>query len=79
MLDSMSPQQFDEWIAKDLIEPIGHVNQMAGFIAYAIAAYMGGKDAEAKPVDFMPWLRFANRDTTDNAAAKAFLSTALKR
>ena len=79
MLDSMSPQQFDEWAAKDLIEPIGHVNQMAGFIAYAIAAYMGGKNSESDPIDFMPWLRFAQNDTTDNAAAKAFLTSTLKR
>ena len=79
MLDGMSPYQLDEWIAKDFIEPIGHVTQMTAFIAYAIAAYVGGKDAEANPVDFMPWLRFASGDTTDNAAARAFLSSTLKR
>lgn len=46
MLDQMSPEQFHEWCAKDLVEPIGHAgtHEILSQIAYMLASYLGAKD-----------------------------------
>ncbi len=46
MLDQMSPDQFYEWCAKDLIEPIGHAgtHEILSQIAYMLASYLGAKN-----------------------------------
>ncbi len=52
----MSHQQFDEWCAKDMIEPIGTsepVCRILTKIGRMIAAFMG---QEMKDRDFMPWI-----------------------
>lgn len=56
MLDAMTPQQFDEWCAKDRIEPISqeatrHVLAMIGAL---LANFAGNK--RVKPEHFLPWL-----------------------
>ena len=52
----MSHRQFDEWCAKDMIEPIGTsepVCRILTKIGRMIAAFMG---QEMKDRDFMPWI-----------------------
>ena len=56
MLSKMTHQQFDEWCAKDMIEPIGTSQETCRIltkIGRMIAAFMG---QEMKEKDFMPWL-----------------------
>ena len=55
MLASMTSQQFDEWCAKDLIEPIGHAgtHDILAMIGAMLAAYIGSKDVELS--DFKWW------------------------
>ena len=70
MLDGMTPEQFEEWCAKDEVEPIGHATRMLGLIAYLITAHMSGDESEIDPLEFMPWEK--NRPTKghDNEAAR---------
>jgi len=52
----MTHQQFDEWCAKDMIEPIGTSEPSCRIltkIGRMIAAFMG---QEMKDKDFMPWI-----------------------
>ena len=46
MLDGMTHEQFNEWVAKDIIEPIGcdGTNSILAKIGVLIAAFMGNKD-----------------------------------
>ena len=56
MLSKMSHREFDEWCAKDMIEPIGTsepVCRILTKIGRMIAAFMG---QEMKDRDFMPWI-----------------------
>ena len=72
MLQTMSCDQFDEWCAKDRIEPIGHGQRMLGLIAYMIGCYLGKSD-ELKPELFIPWIN-KDADGVDMNAAKTFVS-----
>jgi len=59
MLDRMSPELFDEWCAKDEVEPIGYSSRMLGLIAFQLAAYMAGEKAkDVDGEDFMPWTKY---------------------
>lgn len=59
MLDRMTPQQFDEWVVKDRIEPIGYATEMLSLIAYMMACYMKAEDSEpVKHEDFAPWIKY---------------------
>lgn len=55
MLNSMTSQQFDEWCAKDLIEPIGTPYGLADLIAKigVMIAAMGGH--EVTESNFAAW------------------------
>jgi hypothetical protein len=57
MLESMTHQEFDEWCAKDMIEPIGNrgTNEILARLCVLIASYLGQK--EAKKEAFAPWMR----------------------
>jgi len=79
MLDSMSPAQFDEWAAKDLVEPVGYQSQMMGYVAYLLHAWIAGADSTLEPHDFMPWVSKAEEPKTNNAAAKQLLGSMLGR
>jgi hypothetical protein len=79
MLDSMTPAQLDEWTAKDLIEPVGYQSQMLGFLAYMVFAWVGGSESEAKPSDFMPWLKYKKTNDINNAAAMQMIASVLGR
>ena len=55
MLDSMTHAQFDEWCAKDLVEPIGTPRKLTEAVArlgVMIAAINGHEVQESH---FMPW------------------------
>ena len=36
MLESMTPEQFDEWCAKDAVEPIGYASHTLGMIVHLL-------------------------------------------
>lgn len=46
MLSRMTHEQFNEWMAKDIVEPIGSdsTNTILAKIGVLIAAFMGNKD-----------------------------------
>lgn len=53
----MSHEQFDEWCAKDMIEPIGSMQPVCDIltkIGKIIAAFMGHEMEESH---FMPWIK----------------------
>lgn len=54
MLSRMSHTQFDEWCAKDMIEPIGSekICHTMARVGVLIAKFM---DVDLKESDFMPW------------------------
>jgi hypothetical protein len=56
MLDRMSTKQFDEWCAKDAVEPIGleSVRAILAQMAMIVANFAGVKMTAA---DFMPWVK----------------------
>ena len=56
MLESMTPEQFNEWCAKDAVEPIGYQSQALGMIAHLIHSYMSQGEGEAE--QFMPWMKY---------------------
>lgn len=65
MLDGMSTKQFDEWCAKDAVEPIGleSVRAILAQMAMIVANFAGVKMAAA---DFMPWVKI-DEDLTQEA------------
>ena len=74
MLDSMTPEQFNEWCAKDAVEPIGYQSQALGMIAHLIHCYMSqGENVDAE--QFMPWMKYQKTDDTasQNRAANQLL------
>mgnify|MGYP003629786907 CR=1 FL=1 len=77
VLDSMTPQQFDEWCVRDSIVPIGHTRKMLAYIAWLIASYVSREKIE--PKSLMPWLQFTNTDQPDNAQARDLLKSVLGR
>ena len=56
MLDSMSPDQFDEWCLKDRVEPIGYeaTRNILALIGVTVAQAAGGKNMKVQ--HFMPWI-----------------------
>jgi len=74
MLESMTPGEFDEWCAKDAIEPIGYSTQTLAMILYLIHTYLSGEasgDSEA----FMPWTKYTNNEQQhQNSQARQMLS-----
>ena len=57
LLDSMTPQEFDEWCAKDRVEPIGNerTRHILSMIGALLGVFAGKKDSA--PEDFMPWVK----------------------
>ena len=68
MLETMSPDEFNEWCIKDAIEPIGYHNQMLGLIAWFLHSYLAG-DESVPSEHFMPWLRYADKPKHSAKAA----------
>lgn len=69
MLDDMTVDEFDEWCAKDLIEPIGFHVQVLGMLTYLVQNFMGG-DSEAARNAFTPWVKYAPPPPPDNERAR---------
>ncbi len=71
MLDEMTPQQFLEWQAKDLIEPIGHrgTHEILALFASMVANWMGNKNI--KPESFMWWRQKQQEDSKPEASMDA--------
>ena len=72
MLESMTPEQFDEWCAKDAVEPIGYQSQALGMILHLIHTYMT-TDSSTDATAFMPWLAYHDEPDNQNAAARQLL------
>ena len=64
MLSQMTHAQFEEWHAKDLIEPIGNhgTNEILARLCVLIATYLGQKDV--KKAAFAPWMVEPKRGKT---------------
>lgn len=76
MLDRMSPELFEAWVAKDRIEPVGYSSQMLGMISYLMQVYMSKDPDSVKMEQFMPWLK-DQLNKPRNADAKALLAGCL--
>ena len=70
MLESMSPEQFREWCAKDQIEPIGYQSQALGMICYLIHSYLCSS-SDLTIDTFMPWLKHLPAPTAKSQNDKA--------
>ena len=72
----MTHEQFDEWCAKDLVEPIGtstHECSVLAKIGMIISAFAG---FETEETYFMPWLPFKTKETQLTAKQSATAITA---
>lgn len=69
----MTHAQFDEWCAKDLIEPIGTsgTNEILTRLAMMIAGYLGQEDV--KPSAFAWWMKSKKDKPVDDDVAIAAL------
>lgn len=56
MLEGMTHAQFDEWCAKDQIEPIGSMQAICSSIAKLGAIVSAFAGHEMKESYFMPWV-----------------------
>jgi hypothetical protein len=81
MLEGMTPEKFDEYVAMDRIIPFGDEKicwvLAMGFAALMdrIAAAVGDKDAKPiNPKKFIPWIKQKKKSkyVNPNAAAAAF-------
>ena len=55
MLDQMTPEQMDEWIAFGLLEPFGDTWRQAGMVAAEINNVNASKQSELRdPEDYLP-------------------------
>lgn len=79
MLSQMTHDQFDEWCAKDLIEPIGTsgTNEILMRLAMVVAVSAGHKDVKAE--DFATWLKTKEKPTDDSVAIAALEAIGARR
>ena len=77
MLDRMTPEQFQEWCAKDEVEPIGYSSRMLGMIGFMLATYMAGESSDVNANDFMPWEKFAPEAKPQNQQAAAIIRSVI--
>jgi hypothetical protein len=78
MLDSMTHRQFDEWCAKDHIEPIGTPQGLADILTKLgtmIAAIMG---QTVKDSYFMPWVIDQPPEPLNRSESAAAITVALQ-
>lgn len=73
MLDRMTHAQFDEWCAKDVIEPIGSrgTNDILTKLAMMIAGFLGQEDVS--PSAFAWWMQSKKDEPVDDDVAIAAL------
>jgi hypothetical protein len=71
----MSHEQFAEWCAKDMIEPIGSMQPVCEVLAKIggmLAAYLG---FEFKEADFMPWLKVSKQKSQQKLSPRQAITT----
>lgn len=80
MLDEMTPEEFDEWRAKDIVDPIGSrgVYEILAFIGALLANTFGAKDVT--PESFMYWRKESKPEKVKESqdAAMLLLETAMR-
>lgn len=80
MLDRMTPEQFDEWRAKDIVDPIGcrGVYEILAMIGAMLSNAFGGKDVT--PDSFMYWRKEQKPEKVKESqeAAMVLLETAMR-
>lgn len=54
VLDSMTPEQFDEWQAYDQVEPLMHSERVLALLTILVNQFMGG-DYESIADAVHPW------------------------
>ena len=76
MLDSMTHDQFDEWCAKDIVEPIGHggTHDILARIGVMLAAFMGSKNVDETL--FKPWEKEASEPVAKSDSIPQMMSLA---
>lgn len=79
MLSGMSHKQFDEWCAKDIVEPIGTAgtNEILMRLAMVVAILAGHK--EAKVSDFATWVTTTEKPSDDGVAIAALEAIGARR
>lgn len=72
-MDRMTHAQFDEWCAKDLIEPIGSsgTNEILTRLAMMIAGFLGQEDVS--PAAFAWWIESKKDKPVEDDVAIAAL------
>lgn len=80
MLDRMTPEQFDEWRAKDIVDPIGcrGVYEILAMIGAMLSNAFGAK--EVTPDSFMYWRKEQKPEKVKESqeAAMVLLETAMR-
>lgn len=73
----MSEEQFQWWLAKDRIEPIGHEKQVLSLIAHSLLRFFGGEefDADRAEAALMPWLKYVPKQDAQNEQARQLLNS----
>ena len=75
MLEELTPEEFDEWMAYDSVEPFDNGWLQAGVVSSSVQnciltalSSFGGKTLQASelsnPCDFVPWLEKPKRGMT---------------
>jgi len=78
LMQSMTPQQFAEWQAKDAIEPIGYPTQMLGLLGFLVHSYMSTDETKMDGTDFMPWLKVPRQKRmSEQKTAKQMILSAI--
>ena len=80
MLDQMTPQQWQEWQAKDAVEPIGHrgTQEVLGIFGAMVAGALGAKDGT--PETLMWWRKARDeKPASHDVAAMALQMIGAKR
>lgn len=81
MLDAMTPEQWQEWQAKDIVEPIGHrgTQEVLAMMAVLIAQWMGHEGVDHNT--FLYWRQPQGADGTvsHDVAAMALQLIGAKR
>lgn len=69
MLDQMTPQQWAEWQAKDIVEPIGHrgTHEVLAILGAIVAGFGGAKDIT--PASLLHWRKVPESKPVEHEVA----------
>ncbi len=81
MLDHMTPQQWQEWQAKDAIDPIGHrgTHEALGIFAAMVAGALGGRDVTPNSVMWWRGEQQEAKPASHDVAAMALQAIGARR